>query len=104
MTTGLVTYSIRDCNLGGKNIKKGDFLGFSGKTLISSGKSEATVACELLDKIVTDDTAFVIAMRGKDADPKSIEKISEYMQKNGRAEFYDFDGGQDVYSFIFVVE
>ena len=104
VTTGLVSYSIRDCKLGGRDIKKGDFLGLADKTPISNGKSEAAVACELLDKIVTDDTAVVMAIRGKNADPKSIGAIAEYMQKNKSAEFYDFDGGQDVYSFIFVVE
>lgn len=105
VTTGLVSYSIRDCRLGGRDIKKGEFLGFADKTPVSSGKDMTAVACELLDATVTADTAVVVAMRGKDAPEQSAVAIAEHMKKTApHVEFYEFDGGQDVYSYIFVVE
>ena len=102
--TGLITYAVRDSRVGGMEIKKGDFLGFADKTLLSCNADIVKASCELLDRIDKTDKSIIIAMRGKTADQKITAEIAEYVRKNTDLEFYDFDGGQDVYSFIFVVE
>ncbi len=104
--TGLVTYSVRDCNIGGKNIKKGDWLGFAGKRLLSYSDDIYETSCRLLDGIDKTDRSIIIAVRGKEhADEALAARIGEYVAvKYPDMEFYEFDGGQDVYSFIFVVE
>lgn len=104
--TGLVTYSIRDASVGGKDIKKGDFMGFDGKTLLAVSPDIVAAACELLDKIDKTDKAIIIAVRGKHtADDATTAAIAEHVKSNyPDLEFYDFDGGQDIYSYIFVVE
>ncbi len=105
-TTGLVTYSIRDCDMNGREIKKGDWIGFADKTIISNAKTITECACELLDKINKKDKSVIIAIRGKSgADDASVAAIAEHLKKTSpQIEFYDFNGDQDVYSFIFVVE
>lgn len=103
--TGMVTYSIRDCHINGKDIKKGDYLGFDGKSLLACAKDVTSAACELLDKLDKTDKSVIIAMRGKDADEETVAKIAAHVRKScPEMEFYDFYGGQDVYSLIFVVE
>ena len=102
--TGLVTYAVRDSRISGMNIKKGDFLGFEGKTLLACSNDAVKAACELLGKIDKTDKSVIIAMRGKGATEEQTAKIAAYVRNNTDLEFYDFDGGQDVYSFIFVVE
>ena len=51
------------------------------------------------------DKSVVIAIRGKNATAAQTEKIKEYLkQTSPELEFYEFEGGQDVYSYIFVIE
>ena len=102
--TGLITYAVRDSHICGFDVKKGDFLGFGGKTLLSCDGDMAKAACALLDKIDKSDKSVIIAMRGKSADEQSTAKIADFVRSTTDLEFYDFYGGQDVYSFIFVVE
>lgn len=102
--TGLVTYAVRDSHVNGKDIKKGDFLGFADKELLACDADILKAACELIDKIDKTDKSIIIAMRGKDADGNVTAQIAEHVRKTTDLEFYEFDGGQDVYSFIFVVE
>ncbi len=106
VTTGLVTNSIRDCSMNGQNIKKGDFLGFADKTLISDADNIVDCANALLDKINMQDKSVIIAIRGKsNADDAAIAAIGKHLEKTAPGiEFYDFQGDQDVYSIIFVVE
>ncbi|MCH5165870.1 MAG: DAK2 domain-containing protein [Clostridiales bacterium] len=106
VTTGLVTYSVRDCNINGQKIKKGDWMGLSGKSVYSCSPDIVTAACDLIDKIDKDGKSVIIAMRGKqNADDEIVQKIAAHINKNyPDIEFYDFYGGQDVYSFVFVIE
>lgn len=105
VTTGLVSYAVRDSAVGGMNIKKGDCLGFDGKTLLSCEKTVDAAACSLLDKLGKSDKSVVIAVRGNGVDESVSKKIERHVNKNyPNLEFYEFYGGQDVYSYIFVVE
>ena len=105
-TTGLVSYAVRDCVMNGCEIKKGDWIGFADKKIISASKDITECACELLDKISKKDKSIILAIRGKDgADDKTVAKIAEHLQATApEIEFYDFQGDQDVYAYIFVVE
>ncbi|MCH5153703.1 MAG: DAK2 domain-containing protein [Clostridiales bacterium] len=102
--TGLITYAVRDSHVGGFDVKKGDFLGFADKALLSCDADIVKASCALLDKIDKTDKSVIIAMRGKSADESVTAKIAEHITTTTDLEFYDFDGGQDVYAFIFVVE
>ncbi len=105
VTTGLVSYAIRDCALNGCKVKKGDYLGFDGKTLLSCNKDLAPCACELLDKIDKTDKSVIIAVRGLNVDTGVTDAIEKHLKASAPSlEFYEFDGGQDVYSIIFIVE
>ena len=52
------------------------------------------------------DKSVIIAMRGKlCTDDAVAQKIAEHVQSSfPELEYYEFDGGQDVYAYIFVVE
>lgn len=106
VTTGLLSYSVRDCNLGGRRIKKGDWIGLADKELVSCDKDIVGAACALLTGIDKTDKSVIIAMRGKlCTDDGVAQKIAEHVQSAfPELEYYEFDGGQDVYAYIFVVE
>jgi len=106
VTTGLVSYAVRNCEMNGRKIKKGDFLGIVGKTLMSASDDIVKAATELLDGIDKKDKSVMIAICGGEyADGKAVAAIEEHLKKTAPdMEFYSFRGDQDVYSFIFVVE
>ncbi len=103
--TGLVTYAIRDSEFGGKRMNEGDWLGLEGKSILSVESDKVTAACRLLDCIDKTDKCIVIAICGKDTTAEDVASLREYSQKNyPELEWFEIDGGQDVYSFIFAIE
>lgn len=105
VTTGLVTYAVRDTNQDGFEIKTNDWLGFSKKTILSVEKDKVAAATALLDSIDKTGKEVIIAIAGKDATAEELTAVHDYAAKNfPMVEFYEVDGGQDIYSFIFAVE
>lgn len=105
VTTGLVTYAVRDTNQDGFEIKTNDWLGFSKKTILSVEESKVDCACKLLDSIDKTGKEVIIAIAGKDATAEELAAVHAHAEKNyPLVEFYEVDGGQDIYSFIFAVE
>lgn len=105
VTTGLVTYAVRDTNQDGFEIKTDDWLGFSAKTILSVEKDKVSAATALLDSIDKTDKEVIIAIAGKDATAEELQAVHAYASANyPMIEFFEVDGGQDIYSFIFAVE
>ena len=105
VTTGLVTYAVRDTNQDGFEIKTNDWLGFSKKTILSVEKDKVEASTKLLDSIDKTGKEVIIAIAGKDATAEELQAVHNYASQNyPLMEFYEVDGGQDIYSFIFAVE
>ncbi len=105
--TGLISPSIRDCELNGIQIKTGDYIGFVSKEMVVSCKDMIDSCKGLLKHMrkICDDIYIVTAFIGKDADEKTVSELEYYMAKEfSDVEFYTTEGGQEVYPFIFVVE
>ncbi len=105
VTTGLVTYAVRSTSQDGFEISKDDWLGFSKKTILSVEKDKVTAAERLLDSIDKTDKEVIIAIAGKDTTAEELAQLHRYASENyPLIEFFEVDGGQDIYSFIFAVE
>lgn len=105
VSTGFISTAVRDATLGGVNIENGDFIGFVGKEMRVSTKSMLESAKNLLSTMLNDDTYLVTAFIGKQATAEDVAILEEFICDNyPDIEFYSFDGGQDVYPLIFVVE
>ena len=105
VTTGLVTYAVRDTNQDGFEIKKDNWLGISKKTILSVEEDKVSAAKALLDAVDKTDKEVIIAIAGKDATAEELQAVHAYAsEKYPMIEFYEVDGGQDIYSFIFAVE
>ncbi len=103
--TAEVSRSVRDAEMNGVAVRKGDFISFIGKEIIASGASREEVACRALDQMDPDAHALLLLIRGKEADAGSAETIRAYLQKNyPSAEVVESDGGQDIYDYILVAE
>lgn len=105
VTTGYISTSIRNAELGGVHIECGDYIGFVGKEMKVSCKNKVTAALELLEKMGIAERYLVTTFVGNDATPEEIEELSvKIAETYPEVEFYAVDGGQEVYPFIFVVE
>lgn len=105
VTTVQVTYAVRNSVTNGFVIQEGDWLGFEGKNLVAVNDTCAEAACDTLSKIDMTGKEVIIAIMGKDATEKDMDKVRKYIKENtDRVELYELEGGQDIYSFIFAVE
>ncbi len=105
VTTGYISTSIRNADLGGVHIECGDYIGFVGKEMKVSCKDKLTAAKNLLKKMGIADSYLITTFIGSEAEAADIEALEAWVSETyPDVEFYITDGGQDVYPFIFVVE
>lgn len=105
VTTGYISTSIRDAELGGVHIECGDYIGFVGKEMKVSRKDKVGAATELLEKMGIAERYLITTFVGTDALTEDITELESWVAENyPDVEFYTADGGQEVYPFIFVVE
>jgi dihydroxyacetone kinase-like predicted kinase len=105
VVTGEVTRSVRDANIDGVEIKNNDFIGFSGKNMLSSNADKLEAATEMLTKLEAASHEVMIAIYGNSAtteERKEFRRIAG--EKFPRTELYEIDGGQDVYDFEIILE
>ena len=103
--SGEITFSIRDSEIGGVQVKKDDFIGIFEKDIIvdSPDKVEATKA--LIDAMVDEETSLLTILVGEGVSEDEQNAIQEYISEK----YSDIDvdmreGGQPVYSFLIGAE
>ncbi len=102
--TGLISKATREANLNSVEIKKDDYVGFSGKEMLCDDPDRLTACYRLLKKLGIDEKYFLVAFYGKDVPEEERACFEKYVQENyPDIEFYGIDGGQDVFDFVFVM-
>ncbi len=105
ISTGQVTYAIRDSSYNGTNINEGDILGLSNGDVTIVGRDVGDVAMELLENLIEDDDEIITIYYGQDVSQEDTEVLSDRI----RQRFKDCDvevyfGGQPLYYYIFSIE
>ncbi len=103
--TGTVTYAVRDSDIEGLHIKRGDIIGLYNGKVIVSGSDVHDVAFDLMRKIVNEDDELITVYFGKDVAQKDAQKLTDEIAE----EFGDCDveihmGGQPLYYYLISVE
>lgn len=103
--SGQVTYAVRDTTIDGKEIKSGDIMGLSGKTIEAVGTEVIPTTVELLGKMIDEDSELVTIYYGEDATEEEAEKIAAQIQ----LQHEDIDveiqyGGQPIYYYFVSAE
>ena len=105
VSTGQVTYAVRNTSVNGKEIKEGDIIGISGGEISVVSDSPEDVLRELVSSMVDDDASVISVYFGEDVSEETAESISEELE-----EIYpDLDvifhsGSQPLYYYIVSVE
>ncbi|MBQ4116751.1 MAG: DAK2 domain-containing protein [Clostridia bacterium] len=106
VTAGYVSPSIRDADMNGVHINKGDTIGIIEKEIVVSEPDRLEAAKLLVSMLLSADGKFMItAFTGKDSDADECMALETYIKEvHPSVEIYFVDGGQEVYPYIFVAE
>lgn len=106
VTTGYVSPSIRNADINGVHIKKGDTIGIVDKQIVLAETERAAAAEALAARLLALPEKFMLTVFcGKDATEEERTALNEALAAaHPSAELYFIDGGQDIYPYIFVAE
>ncbi len=103
---GEITYSIRDSEINGVLIKKGQYISILNHNIVASSDDKIVAFKELLSH-VTDikNKDVLVLIYGKDVKEKQKEEVRNFLSTTyPRLEYGEIDGGQDIYDFIISIE
>lgn len=105
VTTGLVTYSIRNADIEGVHINEGDYIGICNGKIVVSGQTKVDALKGILDNATLDEKEIITIIYGKDIDEEELEKVVSLINElYPNIEVDAICGGQDVYSYILAIE
>ena len=101
-----VTYAVRNATVDGKSVKKGDFMGISGKSLFSTANDKVTAGIKAIKEVEDlEDKELLTVFIGGDVTEEEREAFEEQVAQNfPDLEYTPYDGGQEVYSFLICIE
>ena len=95
----------KDYHNGSTDVAKGDFIGISGKNIISSDKDRSTVLKKIMSFVKTDDYSLFILISGKNVDSKEADKeLKELKTMDNELELIYINGGQSVYDYVLIFQ
>lgn len=104
--SGQVTYAVRDSEIDGHKVKKGEMMGLCGKKLLALEKTPEKAALKMLTAMADEETQFVNIFTGADVTPAAASRLEEQARRKlgTHVELAVIPGGQPVYSYILSVE
>ncbi len=105
VTTGQITYSIRDTKVEGIDIKKDDFIGIRDNKIVCANRRKYDCAKALIKASVNDEKSLITIIYGKDTNIKEVNDLQKHIEKNySNLEVVVIEGNQEVYSYILAIE
>lgn len=105
VSTGQVTYAVRDSEYNGITIKKDDIIGLADGKIVTAGKDIKEITISLLEKMLDDDSEIVTLLYGQEIDEEKAGQIVSFLE--GKYPDLDIEmhpGGQPLYYYIISVE
>lgn len=105
VTTGEITYAVRDTEMKGVKIKAGDYMGICNGEIVVSVKERLEAGKSLLEKCIDPESSIVTIFCGSGTQEDEVEALSSYCEElNEDVEVEIIEGNQDIYSYIISVE
>lgn len=103
--SGQVTYAVRDTSLDGKQIKAGDIMGLSDKTIETVGTDVTDTTIDLIKKLMDEDSELVTIYYGEEGTEEDAGKIAAAIEEMDAEIEVDIQyGGQPIYYYFVSVE
>ena len=106
ITTGYLTTAIRDTQMGGLDVKKGNYIGLDRENILSCGEDKVQTAFELVSRICeASPKEIIIVFTGANATEQESQQLQQQLEKAYPCADIGFiDGKQDIYDFIISLE
>ena len=103
--TGEVTFAVRDTNIDGKEIKKGNYLAISESKILASSSDLNQTTEDMLKELIDEDTSLVSIYLGEDADKTTVDKLVEDLEeKYSDIDIEVIESKQALYYYIISIE
>ena len=104
VVTGMVSTAIRDAEGDQVNVRKGDFVGYSGKQLLSDSPNRTEAALQLCERLEANSRDVMLVFFGKEVPQNEADNLfQELTSKYKNLEIMLNYGAQPVYDYIFVL-
>ena len=105
VSTGQVTYAVRDTNIDGKEIKQGDFMGIGDKGILSVGIAISEVTLKMIDEMMSDERELISIYYGSEIQEADAESLRAQVESKYPGCDIELQyGGQPIYYYIVSVE
>ncbi len=103
--SGSVTYAIKDTSFNGIEVKKGDFIAMTNKTIVAESPDRLEATLGLLNEMFKkEDSELITLITGEGSTEEEIATISKYIEENSDLELELIKGDQPVYSYLVGIE
>lgn len=104
--TGQVTFAVRDSEIDGRKIRKGEMLGLLESKVSYVERSKEKAVMRLLANMVDESSSFLTVFYGRDVTDRDAASIKATIQRKygKQVELNMVNGGQPVYYYIISVE
>ncbi len=105
VSTGQLTFAVRDTNVDNKDIKEGDILGIGNDKILAVEKDLDIAAKELIKQLIDEESELVTIYYGQEVAEYTADELGEFIGEH----FEECDvevhyGGQPLYYYILSVE
>lgn len=105
VTSGQITFAIRDTEINGLAIKKDDYMGLIDGDIEVTHSDLETTSLETIKQMVTDESEIITLIYGDNGDEELVDSLVEQLEElYPEMEVETHDGGQPVYPLLISVE
>lgn len=105
VSSGQVTYAVRDTLIDDKSIKQGDYMGIGDSGILSVGKDMEAVTKEMVAQMADEDSAIISVYYGEEVEEATAQKLgAELEEQYPDCEVEVHFGGQPIYYYVISVE
>lgn len=105
VTSGLVTYAVRNTTMNGFKLKEGDIIGLDNKKILAKGNDVDETTIKLIEAMKTDDHEMITLYYGAGVKEEEAEALAAKVVERFPECDVDFHyGGQPVYYYMVSME
>ena len=105
VVTGMVSRAVRDTEKDGVSVRKDDYIGFKGDTILTAAATPGAAARALAAKMDAGSCDILILISGSSVEACDAEALSSELSKELRStEVIHIEGGQPVFDYILILE
>lgn len=105
VSTGQVTYAVRDTSIDGKEIKQGDFMGIGDSGILSVGTAISDVTMSMIDEMMSEAMELISIYYGSEITEEDAERLrARVEEKYSSCDIELQYGGQPIYYYMVSAE